>query len=101
MATYLELRSLFGDGQLKNRVEVACIVAAESIHTEDVGTENHANRVLWAKAALQSPNAIRERMLMALLAGNKDATVETIKAVSDTALQALVDAAVDLFADGS
>ena len=101
MATYLELRGLFADGTLKNRIEVACIVAAEGIRTEDEGTNNHANRLVWAKAAFTNPNVIRERMLMALLAANKDATVDTIQSVSDAALQTLVDAAVDLFADGS
>ena len=101
MATYLELRGMFADGTLKNQIEVACIVAAEGIRTEDEGTNNHANRLVWAKAAFTNPNVIRERMLMALLAANKDATVDTIQSVSDATLQTLVDAAVDLFADGS
>ena len=101
MASYIELRQLFGDGDLRNRVEVACIVAAETIRVEAVGTDNHANRVIWAKAAFSNPNVIRERMLMTLLAANKDETVATITGVSDSALQTLVDAAVDVFADGS
>jgi len=101
MATYQELRRLFADGLLKNQIEVACIVAAEAIRTEDVGTANHANRLVWAKAAFTNPNVIRERMLMTLLAKNKDAAVGTIQTVSDATLQTLVDASVDLFADGS
>lgn len=101
MATYLELRQLFAEGRLKNRIEVACIVAAETIRTEDVGTTNHANRLLWAKRAFTNPNSIRDMMLKALLAVNKDATVANIQAVTDAALQTQVEAAVDLFADGS
>ena len=31
MATYEELRALFKNNKLRNRVEVACIVAAETI----------------------------------------------------------------------
>jgi len=101
MATYIELRQLFGDGDLKNRIEVACIVAAEAIRTEATDVTNHANRLVWAKAAFSSPGSIREKMLMALLAANKETTVAGIQAVTDAALQTLVDAAVDVFADGS
>jgi hypothetical protein len=101
MATYAELRQLFSENELKNKVEVACIVAAESIRNEDAGTPNHANRLVWAKRAFGAPNSIRDEMLMALLAANKDATVTAILAVSDAAMQSLVDAAVDVFADGS
>jgi len=101
MATYMELRQLFGNNDLKNRIEVACIVAAEAIRTEDVGTVNHANRLVWAKRAFGSPNTIRDEMLMALLAANKDASVATIEGVADAALQTLINAAVNVFADGS
>lgn len=101
MATYAELRQLFNDNDLRNKIEVACIVAAEAIRVEAEGTTNHANRLVWAKAVFTSPRAASEQMQMALLASNKDATVATILSVSDAALQTLVDAAVDMFADGS
>lgn len=101
MATYTELRQLFGDGDLKNRVEVACIVAAETIRTEGAEVDNHANRLVWARQAFNSPGAARDGMLKALLAVNKAVSVEAIQAVTDAALQTLVDAAVDIFADGS
>lgn len=101
MATYMELRLLFGDGELLNRIEVACIVAAETIRVEDGDTTNHSSRLGWAEAAFTNPNAIRERMLKALLAANKDQDVATIRAVTDVALQSLVDGTIDLFADGS
>ena len=101
MATYLELRALFGYNDLKNKVEVACIVAAETIRAEDAGTANHANRVLWAQQAFASPAGVGKKMLMALLAGNKATAVGTITGASDSAIQTKVDAAVDLFADGS
>ena len=55
MATYAELRQLFSDGDLKNRIEVAVVVAAEAIRIEDFGTTNHANRVLWAKPRSSDP----------------------------------------------
>ncbi len=101
MATYTELRGLFANNLLKNRIEVACLVAAEAIRVEDGGTVNNANRLIWAKAAFNNPTAKAAPMLKRLLAANKDSTVENIQAVIDSALQVLVDAAVDLFADGN
>ena len=101
MASYLDLRQLFSDNVLKNRVEVACIVAAETIRGEDSQPANHDNRMLWAKAAFSNPNSIRDAMLKALLAANKNLEVMAIQGVSDAALQVLVDAAVDIFATGS
>ena len=101
MATYIEIRGLFGNSELRLLAEVACIVSAETIRLEDPSTDNHANRLLWAKAAFRNPRQIRDQMLMALLASNKDATVANILAVTDEAMQTLVDAAVDVFADGS
>ena len=101
MATYMELKGLFSHSDLQDKVEVACIVAAETIRAEDAGTDNHANRLAWAKRAFTSPTAVRDEMLMALLAANKDATVAQITEATDAAIQAKVDAAVDVFADGS
>lgn len=101
MATYIELRGLFSNNDLLNRVEVATIVAAEAIRTEDAGTTNHVNRLAWAKKTFANPNGVRNEMLMALLAANKDATVASITSVTDAALQTLVNAAVNVFADGA
>ena len=101
MATYLELRSLFRHGELRNRIEVACIITAEAIRVEDANTPNHDNRLIWAKAAFNSTTSIRDGMLKALLAANKDEDVATITGVADSALQTLVNAIVNMFADGS
>lgn len=101
MATYIELNSLFTNDDLRTKVGVACIIAAEAIRVEDVGTSNHANRLVWAKRAFASPNAVRDEMLKALLAANAESTVSTITDATDAAIQAKVDAAVDVFADGS
>ena len=101
MATYSELRDLFAAGELRNRVEVACIIAADTIRGEDVGTVNHTNRMIWAKKAFESTASIRDEMLKAVLAANKDAEPAQITGASDAVIQAKVDEAVDLFADGS
>ena len=101
MATYAELRSLFSSDALRNKIEVAVIIAAEAIRTEDAGTANHANRLIWAKRAFASPTSISQQMLMALLAANAAATVAAINGVTDAALQTLVGNAVNIFADGT
>ena len=101
MATYDELRTLFGDDPLRNKIEVAVIVAAEAIRGEDANTPNHDNRLVWAKQAFDNPQGAATKMLMALLAANKDATVAQIQSATDEAIQTKVDAAVDVFADGS
>jgi hypothetical protein len=100
MASYAELFNLRQDSELLNRVAVACVIAAEKIRTEDVSTANHAARLVWARSAFTSPQTQAIRMWMAVLAANKDATVEAIRAVTDTVLQTKVDAAVDVFLEG-
>jgi len=101
MATYMEIKELYNHSDLQDKVEVACIVAAETIRTEDTGTTNHANRMVWAKSAFDNPTQTRNGMLMALLAANNELTVAQITGASDATIQAKVDAAVDVFADGS
>ena len=101
MATYIELKTLFSYSDLQDKVEVACIVAAETIRAENSSVDNHANRLIWAKKAFASPMTVRNEMLAALLAANKDQDVGNIIGASDTAIQTKVDAAVDVFADGN
>lgn len=101
MATYTELYGLHNDSALKNRVSVACIVAAEVVVNEDPATANHANRLLWAASVLASPQVEATRMYWALLAANKDMSVEDIQKVTDPQLQSQVEAHIDLFATGS
>jgi len=101
MATYIELRQIFGNGDLLNKIEVACIVAASIIQNEDAGTANHANRVLWAASVFSQSRPWAEKMLMALLAANRAATAQQITEATDEMLQTLVNDTVNLFATGS
>ena len=101
MATHEELRGLFADGALRNKIEAACVITAWAIFAEDAGTTNHANRLVWAKQVFDGPRNAAGKMLMGLLAANKDESVATIQAASDETLQALVDGSVNVFADGS
>lgn len=101
MATYNELFALNGNLPLRERVSVACVVAAETIRTEADTTTNHANRMLWAKRVFENPMAEAGRMLPVLLAQNRAATAVAIEGATDEALQTAVDAAVNVFATGA
>lgn len=100
MATYSELFELRSDSTLRNRVAVACIVAAETIRNELDTVPNHANRLIWAADVFADPKPHAVRMLWELLAANKDATSEAITTATDMSIQTKVDATVDLFATG-
>jgi hypothetical protein len=101
MATYTELRTLVNDGTLKDKVSIALLVASEAIRTEDAGTANHANRLKYAKKVLTDPDGNADDMLRALLAQNASASLATITGASDATIQTAVNAAVNIFADGS
>jgi hypothetical protein len=98
MANYAELLLASENDTLRNKVRVACIIAAEAIRTEDAGTANHANRVAWAKTVFANPNSEAERMLWAVLAQNKNAALAEITGATDASVQTAVNAAVDVFA---
>ena len=100
MATYTELYDLRSNSALRNKIAIACIVAAEAIRTEAGATANHANRLLWAKAVFAAPDIEAARMMMALLAQNSAATVGQITGATDAAIQTAVGNAVDVFATG-
>jgi hypothetical protein len=101
MATYAELIQAPQNVALQQRVFVATVVAAEAVRTESGATPNHANRLKWAKAVFTSPHTEADRMLWAVLAANKDATIAQITGASDTTVQTAVNAAVDVMADGN
>lgn len=53
MATLQELFDMRNDSALRNRVAAAGWNAAKDIFVEDVGTPNHAERLVWAVKALR------------------------------------------------
>lgn len=101
MATLLELWALLTDGTLAQKVSAACLVVAEQIRVEDSGTANHANRLLWAKSALQDPVKAGSDLLPALLGANSALTQAQIVGASDPAVITAVSNAVDIFATGA
>lgn len=47
---------------LRKRVIAQCCASAQDVLTEDGGTANHANRLIWAQAALSNPNEAADKM---------------------------------------
>ena len=101
MASYLELYGLQNNDDLHHKIATAVIVAADAIRTEDGAVVNHANRLLWARAAFESPLTIAQHVMWAVLAANKDATVANILAATDSSIQTAVDNVIDVFANGA
>lgn len=100
MATLSEIWTLLTDPTLQQKVSAACMVAAEAIRTEDAGTANHANRLKWAKRVLNDHVDAGADMLKAVIAANASATLAQITDATDATIQAAVNGAVDIFADG-
>lgn len=100
MATYLELYGLQNNSDLRNKISVAVVIAAEAIRTESDQTANHTNRLVWAKQALENPAAEAQRMTWGVLAQNSTLTVAQITGASDANILTAVQSAVNLFATG-
>ncbi|MFS2027071.1 hypothetical protein [Massilia sp. CT11-137] len=98
MATYVELLNASANDMLRQKVRVACVIAAEKVRTEATGTTNHAARMAWAKAVYANPEAEGNRMVWAVLAQNAGVTLAQIIGATDATVQTAVDAAVDVFA---
>lgn len=98
MATYADLKLISSDATFLDRLQVACIVAAELIRQEPVTTPSHDARIAWAKGVFLSPKQEAQRMIWAVLAQNRAATLAQITGATDAQLQTAVDAAVNLFA---
>ncbi len=105
MATYAELRALFNDSGLRNKVTSAAIIAAESALSDPVNFPTttadvtlQTDRLLWAARVFNGAEAEGRKLFMAVLAANSSATVAAIQGASDTVIQNNVNDAVDLFA---
>lgn len=95
MATYTELRTLFTDSDLMEKVEVAVVIAANTLIA---GTPTAADKV-WAASVFSNPKTEASKALMSVLAENNDAAVAVIQAATDTSIQTNVDAIVPILVD--
>lgn len=97
MASYTELNQQFTDAQLNAKVTTAAIVGATNLL---VGTPT-LNDQKFAYDVFSDPDAIGHRLLLYVLAANKDLTIAQIKNATDAAIQTQVDAAIVNFVAAS
>lgn len=90
MATYLELRGLFSDGDLNNKVVTATVVAAYTIAVRVSPVPTTAEKA-WIDAVFKDPISNGRRVLMAILAANRTASVAAIMSASDATVQTNAD----------
>jgi len=98
MATYAELRAASEDPALLVKVQVACIVAANTVAMEADTVPLHAQRLQWASLAFADPVNTARRMINSVLAKNAAAPLGAITGANDAAVQTAVDASVNVFA---
>ena len=87
MASYEDLRKLFDNDTMRNRVDVAIVKSANNLLA---GTPT-TGETDWAAVAFQNPRREGDKAYMAVLASNSELTVEQITGASDAALQVSVD----------
>lgn len=90
MASYTELRDLFSNDALKNKLDIATIIAANNLLS---GTPTAAEQK-WAAHVFANPRAESQKALMAVLATNNGLTVAQITGASDAAIQSGVDSVI-------
>ena len=94
MATLQELRGLFTDSDLHEKVEAALIISVQTIleGTSPLPTDDQKR---YAAHVFSSPKAEADKALMSVLGTNASATPIQITGAADTAIQANVDAVID------
>ena len=95
MATLTELRSLFGDSALLEKVEAALIISADGLVS---GTPT-AEQKNWASNVFSNPNSEASKALNSLLAANAGVTVAQIQNATDVTIQANVDSVTQTLVD--
>lgn len=96
MATYLELKQLDSNHELKSKVAMAVTIAADNIR-QDVSAS--AAEKAWAAKAFESPDSEVNRFLSAVIAANNSAAIGNITGASDTQIQTNVNDVVSMFVD--
>ena len=95
MATYTELRQLFSDPGLTEKIEVAVIIAANNLIS---GTPTTA-QTAWAATCFASPQGEARKAIMAVLAANSDLSVAAILSATDAQIQTKVDLVIPTLVD--
>ena len=96
MATLQELRGLFSDSDLMEKVEAATVITANNLLLASTPT---TNQKAWAAAVFATPASEAKKALMAVLASNSGATVSQIQGASDTVIQGNVTGVAQVLVD--
>lgn len=95
MATYAEIRQLFSDSTLSEKMEVAVIIAANNLLA---GSETAAQKA-WAVSVFSNPHNEAKKAMMAVLATHNALTVNQIQTATDAVVQAAVNNVVPTLVD--
>jgi len=90
-------------GTLRAKFVAACLKAAYDIMNENAGTENHANRLIWANSvmlgSIAEVEALASQHLRYGMASN--ATLQSAcEAATDNDVQYIVNSQINIFATG-
>ena len=92
----ISVYNLKTNAEFKARVASAVSKAAFDILNESPATENHAERVVWAKASMLNAEGVAEQMLWAIV---QNATIQTEGLDStDNDIQFVVNSNINYFA---
>lgn len=95
MATYQELRGLFTDSDLFEKMEVAIIISANNL----IATSPTINDKAWAAHVFTSPGTEAGKALMAIIAENATLSTAQILAATDSTIQTKIDAITPILVD--
>ena len=105
MATYVELNaigteSVAGAQALREKVRVACYIAAETIISgDDTGNPwdptNHTQRTKWVDKMLSDPEGTSRQMFSIVIAANNTASQAQILGATDSVIQTNVNESID------
>lgn len=97
--TLLEAYNLrFTSSILKSKTTTAIAKKAVDVLNENVATENHVNRVIWAKDVLANSQQMAERILWSVIAD--PAIVLVGEAATDVQILTAVTNVINVFALG-
>lgn len=98
MASYAELRGVFGEDTYQKKIEAAAVDAAYLVMAESDATAEHATRIKLAFQIVEDPVTFGKRFATVILLKNKAATLDQIRNAADAAALAEVQAVYNEFA---
>jgi len=102
MAELSEVWTLLNEASFHEKATAAALSLARDVNNEEVETENHANRLKWAKAVLANPVGMGTVCKNAVLSRwGDEKTVEQLNALTDADIKAAISVNINVLADGT